>query len=244
MRENAPIAKGSPWMCGEILNFRLTFGNGSLHGVNERSLCEHMMNNLMPLAPPGAPERSAEILGSIRTAFAEKGFDGASMQDLARAAGMSVGNFYRYFPSKDAIIEAMVGFDMAEMERDFAAIHTSDDPIAAIRIKIAEHVQQGCTEDGRLWAEITAAAHRKPEIARICCGMEDLVAGNLLTVFARLTGMTTEACDQRFGAHARFIVMMVKAAAMRKPAAPDPDLTALILRSIESTLSEILAARD
>ena len=43
-------------------------------------------------------DRSTGILEAARRAFAEKGFDGASMQDIARAAGMSAGNFYRYFP--------------------------------------------------------------------------------------------------------------------------------------------------
>ncbi|MFZ1470478.1 MAG: helix-turn-helix domain-containing protein [Paracoccaceae bacterium] len=202
------------------------------------------MNKAVPIAPLTAPERSAEILGRIRTAFAEKGFDGASMQDLARAAGMSVGNFYRYFPSKDAIIEAMVGFDMAEMQRDFANIHMSDDPLTAIRAQITQRVQGGCHEEGRLWAEITAAANRKPEIATICCAMEDMVAENLLSVFARLTGLSSAACAKRFGAHARMIVLLVKASAMRQPVAPDPELTALVLRSIETTLTEILAARE
>ena len=42
----------------------------------------------LPHPIPPAEERSLEILASIRRAFAEKGFDGASMQDLARAAGM------------------------------------------------------------------------------------------------------------------------------------------------------------
>lgn len=201
------------------------------------------MNNAIPLHPTPPLDRSDEILGRIRTAFAEKGFDGASMQDLARAAGMSVGNFYRYFPSKDAIVEAMVGYDMAQMERDFAAILGSDDPLAGIRAKITQRLNEGCAEDGQLWAEITAAAHRKPEIARICGTMEEVVATNLLTIFARLTGTSTDQTVQRFGAHARFIVMMVKAAAMRKREHPDPDLTALILRSIDATLSEILTAR-
>ena len=203
------------------------------------------MNKLLPLPANTGPERGAEILGRIRTAFAEKGFDGASMQDLARAAGMSVGNFYRYFPSKDAIVEAMVGYDMAEMERDFAAILESADPLTGIRAKICERLNGGCAEDGRLWAEITAAAHRKPQIARICGQMEELVAENLLTVFARLAGTSPKVVAQRYGAHARFIVMLVKAAAMRKRDAPDPDLTALILSTIETTLSEITdAARD
>ena len=43
--------------------------------------------------------RTESILEGAKRAFAEKGFDGASMQDIARAAGMRAGNFYRYFPS-------------------------------------------------------------------------------------------------------------------------------------------------
>ena len=40
---------------------------------------------------------------------------------------MSVGNFYRYFPSKAAIVEAMVRLDLAEIQGEFAEIQTSDD---------------------------------------------------------------------------------------------------------------------
>lgn len=86
------------------------------------------MNMPEPPALPVLTDRSADILNRIRSAFAEKGFDGASMQDLARAAGMSVGNFYRYFPSKDAIIAAMAAYDMAEMEADFAAVQSRTIP--------------------------------------------------------------------------------------------------------------------
>ena len=73
-------------------------------------------------AIPLADQRTAEILASARMVFAEKGFDGASMQDLARKAGMSVGNFYRYFPSKSAIVESLISQDMARLEQDFASI--------------------------------------------------------------------------------------------------------------------------
>ncbi len=54
---------------------------------------------------PDAPDASETldnprdaILAQARAAFVEKGFDGASMQDLARAAGMSAGNFYSLLP--------------------------------------------------------------------------------------------------------------------------------------------------
>jgi AcrR family transcriptional regulator len=118
----------------------------------------------VPFPTPQAEERGLEILASIRQAFAEKGFDGASMQDLARAAGMSVGNFYRYFPSKAAIVQAMCGYDLAEIQSEFSEIQSSDAPMAALRERILMHFSEEGMQDGQLWAEITAAAMRKPEI--------------------------------------------------------------------------------
>lgn len=199
------------------------------------------MNMPEPPVQPATPDRSAEILVRIRSAFAEKGFDGASMQDLARAAGMSVGNFYRYFPSKDAIIAAMASHDMAEMEADFAAIQQADNPLPLIREKIRFKIE-GCDDHGRLWAEITAAAQRKPEIAQISCGVEDMVARNLVQVFARLSGLPPEEAQERFGAQARFVILLVKSAAIRHAARPDPEVEALVMRTIDGTLNALTSA--
>ena len=66
---------------------------------------------------PLADQRSSAILQSVRSAFAEKGFDGASMQDLARAAGMSAANFYRYFPSKaELYVEVLARVSQREID--------------------------------------------------------------------------------------------------------------------------------
>lgn len=188
-----------------------------------------------------AEDRGFEILGLVRKAFAEKGFDGASMQDLAKAAGMSVGNFYRYFPSKAAIVEAMCALDLREMEQDFVKIRTSGDPMAAIREKMMEHVGGECQDDGQLWAEITAAAMRKPEVGLASARMEETIITNLNTVFARVTGRTAEDAAQRYRAQGQLLVMLVKAAAIRSSqyGQPDPDLTRLVGRIIDQVLAEI-----
>ncbi len=52
--------------------------------------------------------RRAEIVGAAQKCFAEKGLHGASVADIAREAGLSVGQLYRIFASKEAIIEAIV----------------------------------------------------------------------------------------------------------------------------------------
>ena len=187
--------------------------------------------------------RSAEILSGIRRAFAEKGFDGASMQDLARAAGMSVGNFYRYFPSKAAIVEAFVTHDLIEVESEFAAVEQASDPMGRLRAALRAKVEEGiCTcDDGRMWAEIQAAAHRKPEIRAISDRMEALIVDHLCRAFALATGLVADEAARRYADHARLIVMLVKAAGMHHP---DPSergamLTALIVRTIDRTLDEI-----
>lgn len=48
------------------------------------------------------------ILRSARDTFAEKGFDGASIRDIAQAAGLSLSALYYYFPSKQEALYELV----------------------------------------------------------------------------------------------------------------------------------------
>src|SRR5512142_2694514 len=49
-----------------------------------------------------------QILAGARKVFMDLGFDGASMGEIARAAGVSKGTLYVYFADKCALFEAMV----------------------------------------------------------------------------------------------------------------------------------------
>ena len=194
-------------------------------------------------SPPQSEIRAVEILEGVRLAFAEKGFDGASMQDLARACGMSVGNFYRYFPSKAAIVAALVTRDLAEVEEEFSKIIESDDPMRTLRDALRFRIEEDqCTTDGQLWAEVTAASLRKPEIAEITYQMETEVGRYLCIVFARVKGISFEEALAIYGAHASLLVMMVKSSAMHRSQTPQAqeDLTALIIRTLNRILDEIV----
>ncbi len=52
-------------------------------------------------------ERRSHILDAARTCFSRSGFHRTSMQEICAEAKMSPGGLYRYFASKDAIIEAI-----------------------------------------------------------------------------------------------------------------------------------------
>lgn len=190
---------------------------------------------------PLADLRSAAILESARHAFAEKGFDGASMQDIARRAGMSVGNFYRYFASKSAIVEALIALDLEELEQDFAAILSDSQPLQALRKTFERRITEPeCQRDGQLWAEITAAALRKPEIGLTCARMEAEITAHLTTVFARASDVPLAEAQARWTAHAQLLIMIVKSCAMQPPNMPvSPDLTRLLMRNIDIILQDI-----
>jgi AcrR family transcriptional regulator len=55
-----------------------------------------------------------QIMDGARSAFLSSGFDGASMNDIARAAGVSKGTLYAYFNSKDELFEAIIRAEKAQ----------------------------------------------------------------------------------------------------------------------------------
>jgi AcrR family transcriptional regulator len=52
-------------------------------------------------------ERRAHILKSARQCFSREGLNGATFQHIVAQSGLSAGAIYRYFASKDEIIEAL-----------------------------------------------------------------------------------------------------------------------------------------
>ena len=56
--------------------------------------------------PAFVEERRAAILDAALRVWARRGFDGTSVAEVAREAGLTKGTLYLYFPSKQALLEA------------------------------------------------------------------------------------------------------------------------------------------
>ena len=74
------------------------------------------------------------ILRAARDTFAKKGFDGASIRDIAQEAGLSLSALYYYFPSKqDALFELIHAAFSWYIERTNQVIaEAGDDPITQL----------------------------------------------------------------------------------------------------------------
>ena len=75
----------------------------------DADILEHETGRLPDI---GAKQR--QIMDGARTVFLNAGFDGASMNDIARAAGVSKGTLYAYFTSKDELFEAIIRAEKAQ----------------------------------------------------------------------------------------------------------------------------------
>jgi AcrR family transcriptional regulator len=122
-----------------------------------------------------AKETHAALLSAALQVFAEKGFDDAQTPDIARAAGVSVGTFYRYFADKhQAFIEAITAHLERVHERVmsnltvevFRATLTAEERRTAID-HVIEILFQIVAEQPQLQRVFIAMSLRDPEVMRI-----------------------------------------------------------------------------
>lgn len=89
-------------------------------------------------APPG---RRQQLLDTAAELFAARGFHGVSVTDLGAACGISGPALYKHFPSKDAILAAMlesISEELLAVGRERVA--GSRSPTAALRALVDWHV--------------------------------------------------------------------------------------------------------
>lgn len=112
-------------------------------------------------------ERRAHILAAARRCFVHDGFHGTSMQDLVDEAGVSSGAVYRYFSSKDAVIEAIAAENLEQVvgviRQSKADGLTAEAAIGAVlEFVTARHAEDGFAAIALLvWSE----ALRNPVLA-------------------------------------------------------------------------------
>ena len=79
--------------------------------------------------------RPDEILDAALSVFVEQGFTAARVEDIARRAGLSKGAVYLYFPSKEAMLNALVeqsAGTLAKAAERLVAVGAPRDPEAAL----------------------------------------------------------------------------------------------------------------
>jgi TetR/AcrR family transcriptional regulator, repressor for uid operon len=155
-------------------------------------------------------ERREHILQAAERAFVRNGFHATTMQHVADEVGMSAGNLYRYFSSKEAIVEGLCELDQAERAQAFAELMSDHRQIMqALCGALRQQVLVKPPEKARLLVEIWAEAGRNPRVAAIIAAIDVEVLAGLekLIDMAKSAGAASPLLDSHFGA--RFFLTFV-----------------------------------
>lgn len=110
--------------------------------------------------------RRDAILAAARSCFARKGFHQTSTAAICAQAGMSPGNLFHYFPTKQAIIAAIVDQEGGETAAYFAGVQASDDAYGTLLDFMDLVLALAADADfAGLTLEIAAEAMRDTDIA-------------------------------------------------------------------------------
>jgi AcrR family transcriptional regulator len=72
------------------------------------------------------------LLGAAKAAFAQAGAD-ASLEEIARGAGVGIGTLYRHFPTREALIEAVYKSEADQLIEAAIRLEKNRDPVTALR---------------------------------------------------------------------------------------------------------------
>ncbi|WP_033291378.1 TetR/AcrR family transcriptional regulator [Amycolatopsis jejuensis] len=126
------------------------------------------------------------ILDAAAECFARNGFEKTSTADICRAAGISSGSLFHYFPTKRAVFVGIFEADTADNEEVLAAAAKIDDAWDAVR-HVLMHLTAPLQIPGvvRLILEAAAQAARDPEFATLIRENDDRMRIGLADVITR-----------------------------------------------------------
>jgi AcrR family transcriptional regulator len=178
--------------------------------------------------------RKTHIIESALVLFASKGFAETTTSDICRAADISTGSLFHYFPSKQAVFYGIWELDRTEWDEVFAAAQADADPWAAL-MTIVDKLAADATEPimGGLLVEVIAQAHRDPEFAAGLAENDRRQIGDLAHIIRRLreSGLADPGLPDEEAA--RWVLTLTDSFLGRGYPEPDRDVAAAVATAKE-----------
>lgn len=135
---------------------------------------------------------------------------------------MSAGNLYRYFTSKEALVEDLCRCDRDEHAGEFEQLACGGDLCGALAKMIAEHLLGKPREKARIALEMWAEASRNGRVGEVVRAFDasTLVLLRELVTAAQAKGSAPKTLDADFAARVIFTLV----SGLMKRVAQEPDL--------------------
>ncbi len=189
-----------------------------------------------PLTSRGEQRRAAVLDAALRC-FRSDGFHSASIASICKEAGISAGHLYHFFPSKEAIVEAIVQGDRERMRAAVSGIADHPNLIDALTTALASAEEEfGFALDAALSSEIIAEAGRNPRIAAILKQYDSDTRFEIerLLLAGQADGQVSKTLDVKGMAH----VLLVIGDGLSARSISDPDASRSSMHSVLKTMIE------
>ncbi|MEV0129200.1 helix-turn-helix domain-containing protein [Dactylosporangium sp. NPDC050688] len=125
------------------------------------------------------------LLTAAREAFAARGTD-ASLRDIARQAGVGIGTLYRHFPTREALLEALLASRFDALRQRAEQLSAAAAPGDALLEWLGELAAGSVTYRGLPESVMAALRDEQSRLHASCAGMR--AAGGLLLRRAQEAG--------------------------------------------------------
>jgi AcrR family transcriptional regulator len=198
--------------------------------------------NLIPLSQRSTHEQSRQrILAKAGELFRHFGFTKTTVADIATGLAMSPANIYKFFPSKDAIVQAVAEQEVAELKKSIeAGVSSSSGALAqfeALALAIFHWRRERFRHEPQLFQLVQAANAHPWDCVR---DFKNFLQQTIAEIIAAGT-QSGEFCVSDSGAAARALIDCL-ALVLEPIASPDPEnkLTEKRVRTLISFLGKAL----
>jgi TetR/AcrR family transcriptional regulator, repressor for uid operon len=212
-------------------------------------MANRMMSSPAETVPTSNDLRQTRILDAAHACFARSGFHRTTMADIAAEAGMSAGNLYRYFASKDAVVAQLCARDRADIASGFAGINEATDPVTAFEALGRHHLVNEPRERAVLVAEIWAEAARNGTIAKMCSDFDADITSRLDDFIGALRTRALVHPDVDTRELAALVAVLVDGVISRRARDPQFDtapfvqhISSLVMAGASGSLASLLKA--
>lgn len=139
-----------------------------------------------------AKKNRDQLLAAARAVVAEQGAD-ASLRDVARRAAVGLGTLYRHFPTREALLDALLRASFDGLTARAAELEAAGSPGDALLAWLREAVAVAHNYSGAIASMVAAIADEESALHASCVTMRG--AGTRLLTRAQVAGIARRDMD-------------------------------------------------
>jgi TetR/AcrR family transcriptional regulator, repressor for uid operon len=177
--------------------------------------------------PAKQQAKRQQIVDAAIICFAKQGFHATSTAQICAQAGMSPGNVFHYFPTKDAIIQAIAELDRLETGKALAALSEATNVIRGLQA-FAKDVLLAASDPAyaAISIEIAAEATRNKAVATLFATNGQIIRADLVVALQKGVDLGQVDASLDLPQTAAWLIALLEGGVGRAALDPDFDLAA------------------